>query len=166
MSTNLKVTHDIPVRKGDIVIREDGNVYMLNWNVTSHANNQATQIVECNAQVEFTRYFDDKVDSRGFLMEPGGRKVVVPLIPISHQEYAGRPDYSVNTAQPGTTPDHLITVSVQWNSTTKNIELDDEFIIGDFTYHVNNISIAEGQIDKDYGVLTLNAKRVAGGEIK
>ena len=166
MSTNFKVTHDILVRKGDMVIREDGNVYLLNWNVTNHANNQATQTVECNAAIEFTRYFDDVVDEAGYLIEPGGRRVVVPLIPVSHQEYAGRPDYSINTAQPGTTPDHLITVSLQWNSTTKNIKLDDEFIIGDFTYHVINISIAEVQVDKEYGVLTLNAKRVAGGEVK
>jgi hypothetical protein len=28
-----------------------------------------------------------------------------------------------------------------------------------------NISLAEVQIDKDYGILTLNAKRVAGGAV-
>ena len=40
MSTNFKVTHDLPIHKGDIVIREDGVVFMLNWNVQNHANNR------------------------------------------------------------------------------------------------------------------------------
>ena len=46
-----------------------------------------------------------------------------------------------------------------------DIRLDDELVIGDFTYRVINISLAEVQIDKDYGVLVLNAKRVAGGSV-
>ena len=163
MSTNFKVTHDIPIHKGDMVIREDGIVFLLNWNVQNHANNQATQSIECNAQVEFTRHFDDVVDAKGYLLEEGGDKVVVPLIPVSHAEYAGRPDFSSSQGLPGMHPDHLITVHLQWNNVTKGIHLNDQFIIGDFTYRVMNISIAEVNIDKDYGVLTLNAKRVAGG---
>jgi len=55
MSTNFKVTHDIPIHKGDMVIREDGTVFMLNWNVQNHANNFATQSIECNAEIEITR---------------------------------------------------------------------------------------------------------------
>lgn len=166
MAVNFKVTHDIPIHKGDMVIREDGTVYLLNWNVQNHANNQATQSAECNATVEFTRMFQDEVDNRGYLIEAGGRKIVVPSIPVIHVEYAGRPDYSSATGQPGMTPDHLITVYVQWNPTTKRIFLDDEFRIGVFAYRVINISIAEVNIDKDYGVLTINAKRVAGGDDK
>lgn len=166
MSTNFKVTHDIPIYKGDMVIREDGTVFMLNWNVQNHANNQATQSIECNATITVTREVDDVVDEYGYLIEPGGRKVVVPEIPIVHIEYAGRPDYSAIQGNPGLAPDHLITVNMQWNRYTKNIFLDDEFVIGDFTYRVINISIVEVNIDKDHGVLVLNAKRVAGGTLK
>lgn len=165
MATNFKVTHDIPIHKGDMVIREDGRVFLLNWNVTNHANNQATQSVECNSTVEFSRWFDDEVDDRGYQIAKGGRRVIVPIIPVSHQEYAGRPDYSSASGQPGMVPDHLISVYLQWNNITKNIQLDDEFIIGTFTYRVINISIAEVNVDKDYGVQTLNAKRVAGGGV-
>ena len=62
MSTNFKVTHDIPIYKGDMVIREDGTVFMLNWSVQNHANNQATQSIECNATITVTREVDDVVD--------------------------------------------------------------------------------------------------------
>ena len=62
-------------------------------------------------------------------------------------------------------PDHLISVYCQWNQATRKIRLDDEFVLGDFTYRVVNISLAEVQIDKDFGILTINAKRVAGGAV-
>lgn len=163
MSTNFKVTHKVDVRKGDMVVREDGTIYLLSWNVTTHANNQATQVTECNANIEFTRMFEDEVDEHGYVVQRGGKRVVVQSIPCSHAEYAGRPDYSSAQGQPGITPDHLITVNLQWNPTTKKIHLHDEFVIGDFTYHVINISIAEVNIAREYGVLTLHAKRVAGG---
>lgn len=165
MSTNFKVTHDIPIHKGDMVIREDGVVYLLNWNVQNHANNQATQSLECNTELVITRPTDDIVDAKGYLIEEGEEKVVVPQIPAVHAEYAGRPDFSSSQGQPGMHPDHLITVYMQWNSVTKGIHMDDKFVIGDYTYRVINISIAEVNIDKDYGVITLNAKRVAGGGV-
>ena len=166
MSTNFKVTHDIPIRKGDMAIREDGTIFLMTWNVTNHPNNQATQVSECNATTEFRRHFDDIVDAEGYLLEEGGEKVIVPTIPVIHVEYAGRPDFSSASGQPGIHADHLITVSLQYNSTTKKIDLDDKFVLGEFTYRVINISIAEVNIDKEYGVLTLNAKRVAGGVLQ
>ena len=77
----------------------------------------------------------------------------------------GRPDFSGSSGQAGMHPDHLISVYCQWNPTTRKIRLDDEFIMGGFTYRVINISLAEVHVDGDYGVLTLNAKRVAGGAV-
>lgn len=165
MSTNFKTDYTHRIEKGDYVIREDGMLYMLNWNITLHANNQATQSTECNAIVDITREFPDEVDDRGILISEGGRRPVAAGLPISHQEYAGRPDYSGASGQAGMHPDHLITVSCQWNTTTRKIRLDDQFILGDFTYKVMNISLAEVQIDRNYGILTLNAKRVAGGSV-
>lgn len=165
MSTNFKTDYTHDVQKGDYVIREDGKLYMLNWNITLHANNQATQSVECNAIVDIMREFPDETDEKGFLINERGLRPVCAGLPVSHSEYAGRPDYSGASGQAGMHPDHLITVYCQWNPATRKIRLDDQFVLGDFTYKVINISLAEVQIDKDYGVLTLNAKRVAGGSV-
>ena len=166
MSTNFKTDYTHKVEKGDLVVREDGALFMLNWNITLHANNQATQSTECNAVVDITREFPPVVDEKGYVLRPGGRRAVCPMLPISHNEYAGRPDYSGASMQAGMHPDHLISIYVQWNERTRKIRLDDEFVLGDFTYKVMNISLAEVQIDRDYGILTLNAKRVAGGSVK
>lgn len=65
MSTNFKTDHEYPIFKGDMVIREDGTVYLLNWEVQNHVNNQATQSAECNARCEFVRRVPDKTDERG-----------------------------------------------------------------------------------------------------
>lgn len=165
MSTNFKTDYTVPVQKGDYAIREDGALYMLNWNITLHANNQATQSIECNAVVDITREFPDETDEKGFLIAEGGRRPIAKQLPISHSEYAGRPDYSGASMQAGMHPDHLISIYCQWNPITRKIRLDDELILGDFTYRIINVSLAEVQIDKDYGVLTLNAKRVAGGAV-
>ena len=165
MSTNFKTDYTHEIEKGDYVVREDGMLYMLNWNITLHANNQATQSTECNAVIDITREFPDEVDNKGMLIMEGGRRPVAAGLPVNHVEYAGRPDYSGASGQAGMHPDHLITVYCQWNKATRKIRLDDEFILGDFTYRIMNISLAEVQVDRDYGVLTLNAKRVAGGTV-
>lgn len=165
MSTNFKTDYTHKVQKGDYVVREDGMLFMLNWNITLHANNQATQSTECNAVIDITREFQDETDEKGMLISEGGRRPVAANLPVNHAEYAGRPDYSGASMQAGMHPDHLITVTCQWNPTTRKIRLDDEFVLGDFTYRIMNISLAEVQIDRDFGILVLNAKRVAGGSV-
>lgn len=164
MSTNFKVTHEIPIYKGDMVVREDGTIFLLNWNVQNHPNNQATQSVECNTTFRFTRRGKEKVDENGFLIKAAEDEIIAGDIPGVHAEYAGRPDYSMAQGMPGIHADHLITCYVQWNSQTRNININDHFDINGFAYRVINISTAEVHIDGEYGVLTLHAKRVAGGD--
>ena len=163
MSYNFKVTHDIPIHKGDIVIREDGKIYMLNWNVQVHANNQATQNCECNDCVEFCRKVLDVTDDFGFVVEPEHLEVIVPSIPIIHVEYAGRPDYNTTQWQPGVNSDHLIAVQIQYNNRTKALRANDTFEMDHSTYRIINVSFAQVDINKEYGIIDLYAKRVAGG---
>lgn len=172
MSTNFKVEHTAEIYKGDYAIREDGTVYLLNWNVQNHANNQATQSVECNDYITFMRERRTEVDRDGFLMpidplmeysKDDRYEIIVKDIPASHSLYTGRPDYSISTGIPGITSNDLMTVYVQWNEKTKNIRVDDIFKIGIFTYHVVDIVTSEVRLDKSHGVQDLYAKRLPGG---
>ena len=175
MSTNFKVEHNVEIYKGDYAIREDGALYLLNWNVQNHANNQATQSVECNDYITFMRERRTRVDGNAFLLperedgkeysEDGKYEIIVKDIPASHSLYTGRPDYSVSTGIPGVTSNDLMSVFVQWNSETQKIRVDDIFRIGFFTYHVVDIVTSEVRMDKSHGVLDLYAKRVPGGVI-
>lgn len=164
MNYNFKTTHDVKINKGDMAIREDGKIQFFSWNIQNHPNNQATQATECNTWFEFVRHRDEIVDKNGFVLQKAYREVIVPKIPGVHVEYAGRPDYAAAQGQPGINPDHLITCSLQWNEKTQLIEINDEFKIGDFTYRVINISLVEVDINREFGTLVLNARRVAGGE--
>ena len=163
MSTNFKVTHDIPIHKGDMVIREDGKIYLLNWMIQYHPNNQATQSILCNARLTFRRFCPEETDDNGYQIAPSMFEIIAPEIPCTHTEYAGRPDYMISQGAAGISPDHLITVSVQWNSRTRQIRVNDLFMLGDYEYRIVNVSQAEVDINQEHGVLILNAKRVAGG---
>lgn len=165
MSTNFKVAHDMLIYKGDMVVREDGAIFLLNWNIQNHANNQATQSIECNTVLSVTRNKPEVTDENGYQIEEAGKEVIAPDIPCIHAEYAGRPDYAGAQGLPGIHADHLISIYLQWNDKTKNIQVNDEFIIGAYTYRVINTSIAEVHIDQERGILTLHAKRIAGGGV-
>ena len=165
MSTNFKVTHEIPIYKGDLVVREDGVIFLLNWNIQNHPNNQATQSIECNSYIEIVRDSPEETDEDGFLIHEAGKEIIVPSMPCIHSLYAGRPDYAMAQGQPGINADHLMTVQLQWNERTKNVRVNDTFEMGAYTYRVVDVSISQVNIDRTYGVLDLNAKRVAGGGI-
>ena len=106
MSTNFKVAKSTMIRKGDMAIREDGTIFILNWNVQDHPNNWATQSTECNARIEFNRLIPDKTDERGLLLEEAHYEVIAASIPCIHTEYAGRPDYATSQGTPGINADH------------------------------------------------------------
>lgn len=47
-NSNFKTDYSVIIYKGDILIREDGNVYIANWKVQNNPNNQTTQAVDYN----------------------------------------------------------------------------------------------------------------------
>lgn len=106
----------------------------------------------------------EKVDPLGYLIEEAQEKVIAPTIPCVYAEYAGRPDYSGNFNAPGIVADHLLTVQVQFNSTTEKIRVNDEFSLLHCRYRVVNMVGNEIDIDRQYGVLNLMARRIAGDE--
>lgn len=172
MSLNFKTDYGVRIYKGDIVIREDGVLYMLNWNVTDHPNNQATQSVELNDTLTFTRAHVAKTDDYGYEVEDdateldkNGREIICADMPASVSEYSGRPDYSIAESYAGINADNLLNVYVQWNEKTKDIRIDDTCEIGPYTYAVRNMFTAEVNYDKTHGCLYLQLRREAGGGV-
>ena len=173
MSTNFKTSFDHQIFKGDIAVREDGTIYLLNWNVTLHPNNQSSQLVECNDILPFPRehlvatnqYGFEIDDEPGVELDENGREIIVKEIPASHSEYAGRPEYSVSESYAGVNANNLINIYVQWNCKTKGIRIDDTVEIGSYTYVIQNVYTAEVNIHKTHGCLYLQARREAGGAV-
>ena len=96
-SSNFKTSYEVPIRKGDIVIREDGSIFMLNWTVqripTTSLRRRGLQ-----RALEFTRHVDETLDERGYLLEEAHDEVIAPAIPCVFSEYTGR-----RTTRPATT---------------------------------------------------------------
>lgn len=129
-----------------------------------HPNNQTTQAIDCNAQLEFTRHVDERLDTRGYLLEEAHDMVVAPAIPCVFSEYTGRPDYAASYNTPGISADHLLNVQVQYNSTTKAIRVGDEFLLYGHRYRVVNWVGTEIDMTASYGIINLMARKAAGGE--
>lgn len=50
-SANFKTDWQTPIHKGDIIVRESGEILMLTWDIKEHMNNQATQAQICNLKL-------------------------------------------------------------------------------------------------------------------
>lgn len=61
-ASNFRVSQKTEIQKGDILIREDGEILMLIWNVEDQVNNKKSQVQVCNLMATFTRFQKAVVD--------------------------------------------------------------------------------------------------------
>lgn len=162
---NFKTNYDEVIKKGDYVIEygNPSNVMILNWRVANNPNNQASQAQICNMDLVIERDVREVTDSLGYLVKEAGTEVIVPSIPAIAYIYEGRPDYITSTNTPGVVPDHIVILQVQFNSNTTKIRIGDVFLWGDYKYRVVNKDLSQVQRSGDSGIVTLQAKKVAGG---
>lgn len=152
------------VRKGDMVIREDGEVYLLTWAVHNQLNNQPSQAKRCNHYLTIKREVPEVIDDQGYLVEPAKEKTFIGEMPVCVYQYDGRPDYQASYNTPGISPDALIIVDLQFNAETEKIKINDEFYWGDSKCRVININLSGVNIARDAGMLQIHARYVSGGE--
>ena len=160
---NFRASASSGIKKGDMLIGPDETIYLLDWNIAPQSNNRASRSVRCNAKLTFTRYQDDIVDAQGYLIEEGGQKVIAEDMPCNGYTYDGRPEYSSHAGSPGVTPNALRIFSVQLNRKTKNLRINDEFIWGAESYVIVDVNMVDVDINGEFGVLVLQAKKKAGG---
>lgn len=162
---NFFADYDIPIQKGDMAIREDGLIVMLTWSIQHYINAQTTQAIECNHRITITRHVDATADRRGIKLTDAHDETIVDELPCVMSEYAGRPDFAAAQNAPGVHADMLTVVNLQWNEKTKEVRIGDEFMWCNSKYRVINLNYAEVDINRTHGVITLNARRVAGESV-
>lgn len=150
------------IKKGDMIEKEDGDVYLVAWAVHGQINNQPSQAKRCNHIVNIIRRIDDKLDKDGYLIEKAHDKVIVGDTPCCIYQYDGRPEYKPIQGQPGIVPEALCIFDIQMNAQTKNLREDDTFLWGYDRWRVININHAGVNIIKQTGLLQVSARRVAG----
>ena len=162
---NLRCSVKSGIRKGDMVIEPDNEVYILDWHVHLESNNAPTRMLRCNMMLNIERFIEAETDDLGYV-RPGsksGKKKIVDRLPCNAYRYDGRPEYVAISNTPGITPNALTLMTVQFNNKTKNIHIDDVFNWGNETYRIIDINRVGIDIFEKYGTLKLQAKKEEGG---
>lgn len=161
---NFKTHSFDPINKGDLVIRPDGQIRLLNWKVERHINDQSTQAQECNLMITIQRMTEDVVDNKtAMVIEKGGLKTIVNNQPCAAYQYDGRPYFDTNQNSPGAFADVLTMLQMQWNSESKNLRVGDEFHWIVDRYRIINIDYSGIDIGLQNGVIRAHARKIAGG---
>ena len=164
VNKNFRTDYRVEIHKGDIVVDEDGTPHLLNWDIQNYPNTQTTQAVECNLYLTVTRNVPRRADRTGRIIDEAHKETIFEKAPASFWEYASRPEYQTNYNAPGVLADATIVGQVQFNETTRQVRLNDEFEWGNITYRIINIDWTEVDINETFGLIKLTAKRV-GGEV-
>jgi len=164
---NFRAAVDSGIRKGDMLIQPDGTIFVLDWFVALQTNNAPSRAVRCNLNLEIKRFSNQEAeyDEDGYLIHKleEGWKTVVPSIPCNAYRYDGRPEFVAVSGTPGSIPNALTLITVQYNKHTKNIHIGDRFQWGDEWYEIVDIGRVGIDITESFGTLKIQAKKAAGG---
>lgn len=164
---NVNIRCDVAsgIRKGDMVIASNNNdVYVLDWEVTLQSNNAPSRALRCNMNLDIQRYHQEITDNRGYLIEPEGYHKIVDNLPANAYFYDGRnASFYAASGQPGTTPEVVALITLQYNAQSANIRVGDEFMWGRDIFRITDISVAGLNRDGTSGCLVLQSMQKPGG---
>jgi len=164
---NIRCSVDSGIRQGDMLIHEDGSIYVLDWEVNLQSNNAPSRMLRCNMYLNVRRHVtpEDQYDEDGFLMHDREDPwlEIVPPIPCNAYRYDGRPEYVIVSGTPGATTNALTILTVQFNEYTDQIHIDDIFKWGDEVYRIVDVNRVDVNINHKWGTIKLQAKKAEGG---
>ena len=93
---NIRCSVSSGIRKGDMLIRPNGEIYILDWYVELQSNNAPSRALRCNMYLKIEETLQEDIDEEGFVRYNGKptKKIIVPPIPVNAYRYDGRPEYS------------------------------------------------------------------------
>lgn len=169
---NFRAAVDSGIRKGDMIIDDKGNIFVLDWEVALQSNNAPSRALRCNMYLTVTRdntANNENVDEYGYVIDynaidsESNTITIVDNIPANAYRYDGRPEYAAISGNPGVSPNALTLMTVQYNNQTKNIRVNDRFIWGNEVYFIVDVNRVGVNINDEYGVLFLQSKKAPGG---
>lgn len=160
---NFRASRNSDIEAGDMVVDPSGIIYLLDWEVPPQPNNKMSRALRCNVRLEFKRWQEEEVDSRGMLVHEAEWQTVSEPIPCNAYRYDGRPEFSAISFAPGVVPNALTLLSVQLNAQTGKLRIDDVFTWANEEYTIIDVSYAGTDIYSNRGVLKIQAKKKAGG---
>ena len=149
--------------KGDILYFPALDIWaQVSWTVHAQVNALNTQIMLCNAWLEFERYHDEIVDENAMLIQEAGWVAVTGKLPVSLSNTYMRFDYGKKSEMPGIIPSNLLEVKLQCNPRTLQLHIGDQFNYGPDRYKITNIEYADTDISMTHGLLKLVGEKASG----
>ena len=149
--------------KGDILYFPALDIWaQVSWTVHAQVNALNTQIMLCNAWLEFERYHDEIADENAMLIQEAGWAAVTGKLPVSLSNTYMRVDYGKKSEMPGIIPSNLLEVKLQCNPRTLQLRIGDQFNYGPDRYKVTNIEYADTDITMTHGLLKIVGEKAAG----
>lgn len=161
---NIRCSVSSGIRKGDMLVQPNGEIFVLDWAVALQSNNAPSRALRCNMVLRIEEKRDEDVDEEGFVRHNGLPTVVtiVPDIPCNAYRYDGRPEYTAVSGTPGTIAGALTLMTVQYNEYTDKIRIGHSFVWGNEGYEIVDVDRVGLDPMRSCGTLKLQAKRKAG----
>lgn len=152
----------VPIHCGDMAYIPAQNMfYLLEQEPQKDVNCYSTLATPCNGRLTVTRKMEDTVTVDGYLLENGVIQEIISDIPcvVRHS-----PAYTTANGTPGMVITDDVTVSLQRNSYTEQIERGQEVRLKDDskTYTITDIAI-NGNPQTEKGIIRLSCRAIAGG---
>ena len=150
ISSNLKMGDYLQYKGETLLINKlVSNEFPLCYEITTGT---------CNTKLTVSRYQTMVQDDDGnILIEAGDNPVAEDLYCLT---IIGSFQFNAGSGSVGIVPTDDISVTLQFNATTKNIKIGDTFIVFESSYEVVSLDWSQRDIEFDYGVLTFHGKKV------
>ena len=149
--------------KGDLLYFPELEMWaQVSWTVHAQVNALNTQIMLCNAWLQFERYQDEQADENAMLIREAGWHAATASLPVSLSNTYMRFDYVKKAEMPGIVPSNLLEIKLQCNPTTQKLRINDQFDYGPERYKITNIEYADTDIRQQHGLLKLVGEKAAG----
>lgn len=157
----LQCSRSLNIKKGDYVTDSNSNIYLVNWHPYKSVNSYTTQIQLCTNAFTIERFLSTVLDSYGNVCTPNSYETIA-----SYRGYISRIGsgfWDSRDGDVGIVPLQRISVAIQYDLTTSNIQISDEFSYNGSQYIITDIDYAQLNPSGDDGVLILYAQVLDGG---
>lgn len=155
----MSMAFDTNIQKGDM-IDYNGKLYLTTWQINEdYLNAKHTTIELLPSNLTFKRYTTAIANNiTGELIQASGYNSVFPTIRCT-MVVNGNYDARLSSGQVGLFPNNRLTISVQANSKTLGLKLDDVFSFHGNTHIIRDILYNELNYDGSTGILILHVEK-------
>lgn len=158
----IEFSKSLDIKKGDYLTDNNGRVFLINWNPDENINCKKSQIQLCTINIDFKRFQNEVIDSDGNSCTPCSYVNIAANTYCYFSRNSGGL-YDSNSGDVGIIPNQKISIAVQYNNVTCNLQISDEFVIYNKQFVITDIDYSQLNISGDDGILILYAQILEGG---